>query len=271
MMRGGDVAHVEGRVLAQQHHVEGRQVGRLGGAERVVVALDVADLDRLDPRLDPAVAQRQPVGRVVVERDARAAAASSIRAKVESPRMLMRAMWSIWTATVSGMSGVSPDAWPGAISGPAAPKAMGCPPSPGRPVAVEGRHEVARRPAGNGDRSRRSGGRGPSPPGWAATQCSAARAIRAPAGGRTASSRLGLARPLLDLDEGDRPAAPDDQVDLADRRPVAAGEHAVELQAEVPGGDQLGAAAAALGASAGAGRPQSPASSAASFSASARR
>ena len=123
-MGRGDVAHVEGRVLAEQHHVEGREVGGLGVAEREVVALDVAD--RRPARPAPrrgrraATAGRACSGRARWPRRA----ASSISAKVELPRMLRREMWSIWTATVSGMCGVSPDVWPGAISGPAAPKAM---------------------------------------------------------------------------------------------------------------------------------------------------
>ena len=47
-MRRGDVVHVEGRVLAQQDDVHFGQVGAGGVAERVMVALDVADRQRLD-------------------------------------------------------------------------------------------------------------------------------------------------------------------------------------------------------------------------------
>jgi len=66
-VRGGDVAHVEGRVLAEQHHVEGREVHRFRWPEREVIALLVADRDGLDPRLDAPVPQGKPVRRVVVE------------------------------------------------------------------------------------------------------------------------------------------------------------------------------------------------------------
>jgi len=66
-VRRGDVGHVEGRVLAQQHHVHGGQIDTLGRAERVVIALDVAQLHRLDGGVDLAVAQAQAVRRVVEE------------------------------------------------------------------------------------------------------------------------------------------------------------------------------------------------------------
>ena len=67
-VRGGDVVHVEGRVLAEQDHVHFRQVGAHRLAEREMVALLVAQLHRLDAREHLAVAQRQPVGRVVEQR-----------------------------------------------------------------------------------------------------------------------------------------------------------------------------------------------------------
>ena len=61
-MRRGDVGHVEGRVLAQEHHVEAGEVGKLCGAERKMVALQVAHVHRLDARLDAPVAHGEAVG-----------------------------------------------------------------------------------------------------------------------------------------------------------------------------------------------------------------
>ena len=59
-----------------------------------------------------------------------------------------------------------------------------------------------------------------------------------------ASARFGR---CLTSTKASSAAAPGDQVDLADRRAVAAGEDAVALEAQEPGGQRLGAAAAALG------------------------
>jgi hypothetical protein len=67
-MRGGDVVHVEGRVLAQQHHVHPRQVLALLLAEREMAALLVLHRHRLDAGEDLAVHHGEPVGRVVEER-----------------------------------------------------------------------------------------------------------------------------------------------------------------------------------------------------------
>ena len=64
-VRGRDVVHVEGRVLAQQDHVHLRKVGPHRLAQREMVALHVANGHGLDARHDLAVAERQPVGRVV--------------------------------------------------------------------------------------------------------------------------------------------------------------------------------------------------------------
>ena len=66
-MRGGDVVHVEGRVLAQQDHVHFGEIGPHGLAEREMVALDVTHLHFLDAGENLAVAQRQPVRRVVIQ------------------------------------------------------------------------------------------------------------------------------------------------------------------------------------------------------------
>jgi hypothetical protein len=67
-MRRGDVRHVEGRVLAQQHDVEGRQVEHLGLAQREVIALLAAQLQRLGARQHLAVAEDQLGRRVVPHR-----------------------------------------------------------------------------------------------------------------------------------------------------------------------------------------------------------
>ena len=63
----GDVAHVEGRVLAQPDHVLAGEVDRRLVPEREVVALLAPHLDRPAARRHPAVVERQPVGRVVEE------------------------------------------------------------------------------------------------------------------------------------------------------------------------------------------------------------
>ena len=82
---------------------------------------------------------------------------------------------------------------------------------------------------------------------------------------RSGLDRLGLARPLLDLDEDDDLAAPGDDVDLADRRPVAAGEDAIEFEAEEERGERLGPPPADFRAPPPGVRFSSPASSPASL------
>ena len=67
-----------------------------------MVALGVAHAQRLHGGEHLAAALRHLVGRVIADACPRFCASSSI-AKVESPRMLMRAIGSIWTAT-SGSS-----------------------------------------------------------------------------------------------------------------------------------------------------------------------
>ena len=101
-MGGGDVVHVEGRILAQEHHVHGREVGAMRLAEREMVALLVAHLHLLDAREHLAAFQRQPVGRVVVRLVPRRCA-SSDSANVVSPAIETVETWSIWTATLSGI------------------------------------------------------------------------------------------------------------------------------------------------------------------------
>jgi hypothetical protein len=62
-----DVAHVEGRVLAQVHHVHGAKVERLHLAQREVVAAFVAHGQRLRAGGNFAVALSQVLGQVVPE------------------------------------------------------------------------------------------------------------------------------------------------------------------------------------------------------------
>ena len=64
----GHISEVEGRVLAQQHHVEfgERHPPRL--LQREVIALDVAHAQGLHAGEHFAVEQRQPVGRVIGQR-----------------------------------------------------------------------------------------------------------------------------------------------------------------------------------------------------------
>ena len=52
---------------------------------------------------------------------------------------------------------------------------------------------------------------------------------------------------LLNLDEGDDPAAAGDEIDLAAVDPRAAGEDPPAVEAKPPGGERFGAAAATLG------------------------
>ncbi len=64
-MGRGDIGHVEGRILAQQHHVHGRKVDPFRFAQREVVALLVAQFHRLYGGDDAAVAHGKPVGRIM--------------------------------------------------------------------------------------------------------------------------------------------------------------------------------------------------------------
>ena len=74
-------------------------------------------------------------------------------------------------------------------------------------------------------------------------------------GDRDAAQAIGVERPgggflgaaLLDLDKGERTAAPRDEVDLATGNPRALGEDAPAVEAEPPGSDGFGAAAARFG------------------------
>ncbi len=62
---GGDIGHVEGRILAHQHHVEFRQVPGLHPAQRMMIALHRPDVQGVAPRHHPAVVQGQPLRREV--------------------------------------------------------------------------------------------------------------------------------------------------------------------------------------------------------------
>jgi hypothetical protein len=64
-VRRRDVGHVEGRVLAHEHHIDAREVDPLRRAERVVVPLYVTHLQRLDAGDHLAVAHGQAVRRVM--------------------------------------------------------------------------------------------------------------------------------------------------------------------------------------------------------------
>ena len=63
-----DIGEVERRVLAQQHHVEGGEVDMPRLAERDMVAGDIAHHQRPHRGRHFAVAQAQPVGRVIGQR-----------------------------------------------------------------------------------------------------------------------------------------------------------------------------------------------------------
>ena len=67
-VRRGDIGEVERRILAQQHHVEGREIDVPRLAQREMVARDIAHLERPHRGRHFAVAQRQPVGRVIGQR-----------------------------------------------------------------------------------------------------------------------------------------------------------------------------------------------------------
>ena len=64
-MRGGDVGHVEGRVLAEMHHVELRQILLARMRQPVMVAGTILDGEAMAERDELAVAKREIVRRVV--------------------------------------------------------------------------------------------------------------------------------------------------------------------------------------------------------------
>ena len=65
---GRDVGEVERRILPQQHHVERREIGEALVAEGEMIAGDIAHRERLHRGRHLAVAQRQPVRRVIGQR-----------------------------------------------------------------------------------------------------------------------------------------------------------------------------------------------------------
>src|SRR5581483_9106166 len=64
-MRGGDVGHVERRVLAKMDHVELRKINGAGVCEPVVIAGAVLDREAMALREQPAVDQRKISRRVI--------------------------------------------------------------------------------------------------------------------------------------------------------------------------------------------------------------
>ena len=66
-VRGRDVGEVEGRVLAHQDHVHGREVDDLGRPEADMVAALAADLERAGGGDDAALAVAQLARQIVVE------------------------------------------------------------------------------------------------------------------------------------------------------------------------------------------------------------
>ena len=66
-MRRGDIGHVERRVLAHQHHVHRRQIDDFRGPQRVVVAALTANLERLHPRDQPAMAEGKVLRQVMIQ------------------------------------------------------------------------------------------------------------------------------------------------------------------------------------------------------------
>ena len=65
---GGDIVHVEGRVLTQKNHVHLRQIEPLRLAQCEMIALDIAHFQRFRPGDDLAIDHGKLVRRVVPER-----------------------------------------------------------------------------------------------------------------------------------------------------------------------------------------------------------
>ncbi len=103
-MRGRDICKIEGRVLAQEYDVEFREGRSPRLVQREMVAGLVADAEGLDVGEHLAIEQCQPVGRVISKLDGLRFCASSSRAKVELPLMLIRSIGSICTAILRLMA-----------------------------------------------------------------------------------------------------------------------------------------------------------------------
>ena len=238
-MGGGDVAHVEGRILAELDHVERREVRQHRLAEGEMVARNVAHGDRLDARLDATVAEREALGRVVEE-------------DVAAPRRFQHEREGGIAADVDAGDVVHLEGdgeRHGYLLGrPLIPRRAGKRQlSPRRAPFAEGGDEMDRQAPGCGDddvealvEPGRLGVRGDEMAGGARYARPRFRGHRVEPGR--------LVRALLDLDEDEAAAAAHDEIDLADGRPVAAGDEAIELQAKVPERDRLGAASGLLGA-----------------------
>ena len=63
-----DVAHVEGRILAHQDHVDGRELDRLERAQRVMSPVLAAHFQTLAFGGDPAVLEAQMPRQIVIKR-----------------------------------------------------------------------------------------------------------------------------------------------------------------------------------------------------------
>ena len=150
--------------------------------------------------------------------------------------MRMRSIGSICTATVNGMAESVP-----VSRGPAYTLRQG-----------GGEAAPARR------RRRRRADSAPAAQGLRASQTRAARQMRRRLVSRDRARRRVEVVARLDLDEGDRRAAPRDEVDLAAGGGEAAGEDAVALQPQQQRGDRLGAQAEQMGAPPRPGRPRWP-------------
>ena len=67
-MGGGDVAEVEGRILAHQHDVDvAAEIEDLGLAEPEMIARDALDGDRMRHRPEPPVGPAQRLGGIMEE------------------------------------------------------------------------------------------------------------------------------------------------------------------------------------------------------------
>jgi hypothetical protein len=64
-MRGGDVRHIEGRVLAHQDDIDAAQIELFESTETVMIALPPHDFERPRTGIEPAVVKRQRVRQVM--------------------------------------------------------------------------------------------------------------------------------------------------------------------------------------------------------------
>src|ERR1700757_4960190 len=64
-MRGGDVGHIEGRILSHQDHVDPGKVEFLKGAKAMVIALPALHLERATAGVKPPVAKGQRLRQIM--------------------------------------------------------------------------------------------------------------------------------------------------------------------------------------------------------------